>query len=187
MPFIDPRFVLLPELRTECFVLRPITVADSERDYEAVMESREYLRKWEQSTWPEDDFTVEDNRGDLIDLATWNADRRACSYTVLDWSESMCLGCLYIFPTDAKFLLESVITPVGGDEWIDFDAGVYDWVRKSQMDAGKDAEFFSLLRNWLAGEWGFDKYLFATNEQFVEQEKLFRRSDMSLRFTFSAT
>lgn len=184
MPFTDPRFVLLPGLRTEAFVLRPITVADAERDYEAVMESREYLRKWEQSTWPEDDFTVEDNRGDLIDLESWNADRKAFTYTVLDPSETVCLGCVYIFPTDAKFLLKSVITPLGDDDWTDVDAVVYHWMRKSQMDEGKDADFFSLLRNWLAGEWSFEKYLFVTNEQFVEQANLLDTADMRLRFTF---
>lgn len=37
------RFVLLPGLRAASFVVRPITARDAERDYEAVIESRDYL------------------------------------------------------------------------------------------------------------------------------------------------
>ena len=55
-------------LETPRFVLRPILATDARLDYDAVMESREYLRKWEQSTWPEDDFTVDANREDLAKL-----------------------------------------------------------------------------------------------------------------------
>lgn len=183
MPFTDPSFVLLPGLRAASFVVRPITADDAERDYEAVMESRDYLHAWEQSTWPEDDFTVEDNRGDLADLEAWNADRKAFIYTVLDPSETVCLGCVYIFPTDAKFLRASTITPVGDDQWAEYHAAVYHWVRKSEMDAGRDVEFFLLLRDWLAGEWSFEKYLFVTNEQFAAQAELMARNDMTLRFT----
>lgn len=185
MAFTDPRFVLVPGLRTESFVLRPITADDAERDHEAVMESRDYLHAWEQSTWPEDDFSVEDNRGDLVDLEAWNADRKAFTYTILDPNETVCLGCVYIFPTDATFLQTSEITPVRGDTWTDFDAVVYHWVRKSQMDTGKDAELLTLLREWLARDWEFDTYLFVTNEQFEAQAELIRRNDMALRFTFA--
>ncbi|MEH0110198.1 hypothetical protein V6N00_10845 [Tersicoccus sp. MR15.9] len=34
-------------LRTSEFVLRPITVDDAARDHDAVMETRENLRRWE--------------------------------------------------------------------------------------------------------------------------------------------
>jgi len=39
-----------PELKTEEFALRPIVVDDTEMDYAAVMETREHLRLWRQST-----------------------------------------------------------------------------------------------------------------------------------------
>src|SRR5699024_6751463 len=64
----------------------------------AVMDSGEYLRQWEQSTWPEDDFTVADNQSDLVDLERWNSASLAFTYTILDPSESRCLGCVYILP-----------------------------------------------------------------------------------------
>ena len=48
-------------LRTGEFALRPITTDDAERDYAALMETRELLRLWEQSTWPADDFHSRSN------------------------------------------------------------------------------------------------------------------------------
>jgi hypothetical protein len=68
VPFTDPNHAVPAGLSTEQFVLRPITADDAELDHGAVMETREHLRSWEQSTWPEDDFTVEANRKDLADL-----------------------------------------------------------------------------------------------------------------------
>jgi hypothetical protein len=97
MPF-GPDVSLSAGLRADEFVLRPITAADARFDCEAVMDSREYLRQWEQSTWPEDDFTVADNQSDLVDLERWNSASLAFTYTILDPSESRCLGCVYILP-----------------------------------------------------------------------------------------
>jgi hypothetical protein len=50
-------------LRTAEFVLRPIVADDAEKDHAAVMETREDLRLWEQSTWPEEDFVERRWRG----------------------------------------------------------------------------------------------------------------------------
>src|SRR5687767_2807519 len=99
-------------LKTGAFVLRPITAGDAALDYAAVMESREYLRSWEQSTWPEDDFTVAANGVDLAKLERWNSDRLAFTYTVLDPTESECRGCVYIFPTNASMFQKAEISPV---------------------------------------------------------------------------
>ena len=95
------------ELRTTDFVLRPIVADDAEMDHAAVMETREHLRLWEQSTWPEDDFTVQANREDLVDLEQHHAEHRAFTYTVLDPHGTECLGCVYVFPTSASFLVKA--------------------------------------------------------------------------------
>jgi hypothetical protein len=78
-------------LRTEEFVLRPIVADDAELDYAAVMETREYLRLWRQTTWPEDDFTVEENRKDLVECEERHLAGRAFTYTVLHPCGSECL------------------------------------------------------------------------------------------------
>ena len=174
MPF---RTGLVPpaELRTSDFYLRPITADDAERDFAAVMESREYLRFWEQSTWPRDDFTVQENREDLESLERRHKDHVGFTYTVLDPAQQECLGCVYLLPADAPSFTTATITPLDGAEWGECEAAVYFWVRKSQMALHTDVRLLEALRSWLASEWDLAGYLFVTNEQFVQQVDLFER------------
>ena len=169
-------------LTTDVFTLRPIVADDAELDYAAVMESREYLRTWEQSTWPADDFTVGANRKDLEGLEQRHADGRAFTYTVLNPTGTECLGCVYLMPTDAKMFLGAGITPVGHRRWDEFQAAVYFWVRRSHVASHTDRVVLDTLRTWLAQEWHFDGHLFVTNEQFTRQVELFRHTDLQLRF-----
>ncbi|QRP43414.1 hypothetical protein [Amycolatopsis sp. FDAARGOS 1241] len=170
------------ELRTEEFALRPIVVGDTEMDYAAVMETREHLRLWRQSTWPEDDFTVEANRKDLIDLEQRHAAQRAYTYTVLDPAGTTCLGCVYVFPTNATFLAKSTVTPVGDDEWADVDAVVFFWARLSRMVSGMDERLLAALRGWFKDEWKLDRTVYVTSEPFAQQVDLLNRTDLKLKF-----
>ena len=182
MWFGEPDSVVPGELRTPEFVLRPIRVDDAANDHAAVMETREHLRLWEQSSWPEDDFTVEANRADLLDLQTRHDEARAFTYTVLDPQGSEWLGCVYLFPTSATFLARSAVTPVADDVWSDCDVVVYFWVRASRMEVGMDARLLTALRSWLREQWGFERNVFVTNEQFRQQVELIAATDLQLKF-----
>ena len=182
MPFQNLEFEIPEGLRTDGFVLRPITAADAELDYEAVMESREYLRFWEQSTWPEDDFTVAANREDLEMLERRHADGLAFTYTVLDPAGTECLGCAYLMAPNAGSFVKSNIIPVGELRWDDFEAMIYFWVRKSQLATETDRALLDALRAWIAQEWGFGRHLFVTNEQFTQQVDMIERTDLRRRF-----
>jgi hypothetical protein len=180
--FTDSNILVPAELRTDEFVLRPIVADDAELDFAALMETREYLRLWEQSSWPEDDFTVEANRADLVGLEERHAAHRAFTYTVLDPNGTQSLGCVYIFPTSATFLAKSAVTQVGDDEWGNVDAVVYFWVRLSQMQEGLDARLLTALRAWFTDEWKLERVVYVTNEQFTQQVDLIERTDLSLKF-----
>lgn len=175
-------------LSTPWFRLRPITADDAEADHDAVLETREVLRLWEQSSWPTDDFPVEANREDLVGLAERHAAHRAFTYTVLDPAGTRCLGCVYLFPTDATFLARSTVTPVAGDRWSEVDVVAYFWVRRSLMagvspeDPGLDERLLAALRTWLAEDWRFGNTVFVTNEQFAQQVELIGRTDLALKF-----
>jgi hypothetical protein len=169
-------------LITDTFVLRPITAADAELDHAAVMESREYLRTWEQSTWPVDGFTVAANREDLASLEQRHTAGTAYTYTVLDPTQTECLGCVYIVPPDVPFLAKAQITPVAEDRWRDVDAAVYFWVRRSQLAAQTDRALLGALRSWLADEWGLARHVVVTNEQFTQQVHLIDSTDLRLGF-----
>jgi hypothetical protein len=170
------------KLTKDEFVLRPIRADDAEWDYDAVMETREFLRKWQQSPWPEDDFTVDANRADLVALEERHAAHRAFTYTVLDPSRSECLGCVYIFPISATFLAESAVARVGEDEWSDVDAVVFFWVRRSRVESGMDRRLLGALRVRFAVEWNLERVVYVTNEQVPDQADLFAGSDLVLKF-----
>lgn len=170
-------------LTTHEFTLRPITADDAEIDFAAVVETREHLRLWEQSTWPADDFTVEENREDLVGLEQRHSEHRAYTYTVLDPGGTESLGCVYVFPTTASFLQKAAVTPVGDDRWDDVEAVVYFWARLSGMETGMDGRLLAALRDWFADEWKIERAVYVTNEQFTQQVELIERTDLQLRFT----
>jgi hypothetical protein len=183
MLLIDPGRTVPLEPRTDEFFLRPITVADAARDYEAVMETREDLRVWEQSSWPEDAFTVEANAEDLADLERRHLERRAFTYTVLDPGGAESLGCVYIFPTTASFLAKATVTAVSEEAvWADVDAVVYFWIRAARISSGLEARLLSALRSWMAEDWALARTVFVTNEQFERQVRLLDAAGLRVRF-----
>jgi hypothetical protein len=181
--FIHPDEPVPGGLRNDEFVLRPITAADAEMDYRAVMETRRYLRLWEQSSWPADDFTVDANREDLVGLEKRHLAHRAFTYTVVDPAGTECLGCVYVFPTTATFLAKSAVTAVGDDDWSEVEAVIYFWARLSHMELGLDGRLLDALRAWFATEWKVARAVYVTNEQFRHQVDLIDRTDLVLKFT----
>lgn len=182
MAFTNDDFRVPAELRTDEFLLRPIRAADAELDYEAVMESKAFLRRWEQSSWPEDDFTVDANRADMVKLERRRADGESFTYTVMNPSETHCLGCVYILPTTARLFARSRITALGGAQWSAYEAGVYFWIRQSRLADGLDRRLLDALGPWLAHDWRIEHHLFVTNEQFEQQVAMFEGAGLELRF-----
>lgn len=169
-------------LRTDRLVLRPILSSDAEADHEAVMESRELLRVWEQTSWPAEDFTVEENRADLTGLELRHARRQAFTYTVVDPADGTCLGCVYLMPPDARMFDGARITPLAGQAWEDVDAAVYFWVRTSRLAAGTDRLLLAALRAWFADEWDLTRWVFVTHEDLTQQVGLLEAAGLERRF-----
>lgn len=182
MPFTNMELGVPEGLTTDDFVLRPIVAADAEMDYAAVMESREYLRTWEQTSWPADDFTVAANREDLEKLERRHASHEAFTYTVMNPAGTECLGCVYIMPPDARMFAKARITAVTDLQWDDYDAAVYFWVRRSRLATQMDRVLLDALRTWLAQDWRFRRHLIVTNEQFAQQVEMIGHTDLELRF-----
>ncbi|MGO4535308.1 GNAT family N-acetyltransferase [Leifsonia sp. 2MCAF36] len=170
-------------LVTDEFTLRPIVASDVALDYAAVMESKEYLRPWEQTGWPADDFTLEDDRTDVEMLEQRHVAHRAFTYTMMNPDETECLGCVYILPPDARHYTEARVTPVGGHEWQSYDALVSFWVRTSLLPSGMDERLLDALRTWLSQHGNLGGLLFVTNEQVTQQVELLDRTDLRLLFT----
>jgi hypothetical protein len=121
--------------------VRPLTIHDTVKDYDAVMSSRAELRGMfgPGSDWPAESLSIED---DLIDLAWHQKEfriRRSFAYTVVAPDEARVLGCVYIYPPSHAGC----------------DADVYYWVRSSELGTGLEAHLWEQLRGWLAAQWPF--------------------------------
>lgn len=146
MPFETPD--LLPQtidvprrVETEWFRIRPLTVADAERDYDAVTMSRERILGTfgPDHGWPPADLTLEQNR---IDVAWHEKEfqrRDAFTYAVVDPDETVELGCVYIQPTRAP----------------EYEAAVYFWVAERAIDQEIATAIETAIRTWISETWPF--------------------------------
>ena len=125
------------ELRTSRLVLRPLRQVDVAEDYEAVMSSADMLRRWSQSSWPTDEFTLEDNRKDLERHEREHAAREAFTFTILDPDRTRCLGCVYLAPAGPE------LGEVRGGARFPVTVGF--WVRASEIAGDLDRHLLDSL------------------------------------------
>jgi len=147
MPFETPN--LVPEsaevptrVDVDRFCIRPLTVADAERDYEAVTASSDRIRGTfgPGHAWPPADLTLEQNR---IDVAWHHKEfqrRDAFTYAVVDPEETTELGCVYVQPTRADA----------------YDAAVYFWLSDAALERELDSDIPNRVRRWLSEDWPLD-------------------------------
>ena len=173
----------IPEkLVTDEFLIRPLSATDVELDYAAVMESKEFLRKWEQSSWPADDFTLDSNLKDLQRHEGEHINRESFTFTVMNPTETECLGCIYIFPRTARWLSQAETMPMGDTDWADYEAVVLFWIRQSRLAQAMDRKLLDILRPWFEEAWTFDGHLFLTNEQCEGQVAMLEEANLKLQF-----
>ncbi len=146
-PFVPETFAVPPVLETGEFRLRMLSVADVEKDYEAVIESRELLHSMG-SRWPQEDFNLEQNLADLERHQQEFLERKAFTYTVVSLDEERVLGCVYILPVAEG----------------EGDAQVFMWVRQSEFDKGLDARLFQAVKAWIASAWPFETVIYYGRE-----------------------
>ena len=146
--FVPPEFEVPPMLETEQFRLRMLSVDDVEKDYEAVIESRQLLHSMFGGPWPREGFTLKENLDDLERHQREFLNREAFAYTVVSLDESRVLGCVYINPTQE----------------IDADAIVVMWVRQSEYDRGLDPILFQAVKDWISAVWPFQTVAYPGRE-----------------------
>jgi len=148
-PFVPSDFQVPAVLETERFRLRMLSVDDAEKDYEAVIESRELLHATFGGPWPREGFTLEENLRDLERHQREFLNREAFAYTVVSLNESRVLGCAYINPPRRT----------------DADAEVHMWVRQSEYDRGLDEVLFQAVRDWMGSAWPFATVAYPGREE----------------------
>ena len=139
--FVPDDFEIPTMLENSRFRIRMLSTDDLEKDYEAVIESRELLHTMFGGPWPTPDFSLEDNLADLEVHQNEFLTRGAFAYTVVSLDETRVLGCVYIDPPENA----------------DSDAVVVMWVRQTEYEKGLDEILFNRVRNWISSDWPFKK------------------------------
>jgi len=181
---IYPANVPVPQgFATSEFTIRPLRASDAEADYKAVVESREMLRMWDQSDWPADAFTLDDNRADLEKHESEHGARDAFTFTIMEPSERTCLGCIYVHG------LSGILNALGAGsrekEGIrSDDAFVTFWVRASRLHDHLDWRVLDDLIRWFDADWTFHRIAWGTNTADARQQSLFKRAGLAERWRF---
>lgn len=139
--FLPEDFVVPTLVAGQRFRIRPLTVHDVVKDYDAVMSSRdrlwaEYGDHW---GWPAADLTFEQALIDIGWLQKEGQLRRSFTYAVLTADEERLLGRVHIVPPHRP-----------GP-----DAGVVFWVRSDEDGSGLEKELEDFVREWLSVTWPF--------------------------------
>ena len=98
--FVADGFKAPFQVKRDNYILRKLSVDEVEKDYAAVMSSKESLRQIFEidDDWPADDMTIEENYNDLLDHQNEFDSNKGFAYTIVVPDDSRCIGCLYIYP-----------------------------------------------------------------------------------------
>jgi hypothetical protein len=137
-PLVPAGFEVPLRLETERFVLRPLTIHDVVKDYDAMI-SRGGKHQA---------LTLEQN---LIDLGWHQVEfqrRSSFTYTVMAPDGARCLGCVYIYPSKTA----------------EIDADIYLWVRGEEQQTGLDRYLYDTVRRWIDESWRFMRVAYPGRE-----------------------
>lgn len=177
MAFYPEGAVVPGWLRADEFLVRPLRATDVEADYDAVVSSRAELWLRSGGRWPREGFTLAENLADLEGHEREHREGVAFTFTVMDPTETECLGCVYINPL-ARMLERAGAT--GGQKVSagEHDAWVTFWVRQSRLADGLDGRLLRALVGWSAAEWAFSRVVFAATRAQERQIRLFEAAGM---------
>ena len=142
LPLVPDGFDVPKLVQTDRLRLRPLTIHDAVRDFDAVVTSEERLRTVYEpgGDWPSG-LTLEQN---IIELGWHQTEfqlRTSFAYTVVSHDETEVLCCVYIYPSRKD----------------EYDAQITLWIRQSRVDEGLDQHLFDTVEPWIAEVWPFKK------------------------------
>ncbi len=157
------------------FIFEPLHPKHVHLDFQAVMNTANFLQKWSFSAWPWENFSVEENLKDLEWHDSDHQNGTAFTYTILNPARDLCLGCIYINPTTRI----TPVTPEEGKLLESVSAVCTYWVEASLQKSLEDI-VFSTLKTWIDTQWSFPNLVFANNPQTPQQSQIFRTHGLQL-------
>lgn len=150
MPFVPSNDPIPAGFQAGPYLLEPIGPWLAEPDLEAVMASRELLRRWSASSWPEDDFSLEANASDLAEHADDHAKRVAFGYSVREVGTGRVFGSVYVNPV--RSWLERWTVDDGARARLKgWRTAVDWWFRADEVE--RWPAFFDTLNSWMESAW----------------------------------
>jgi hypothetical protein len=181
-----PEDIAVPNRRiTDEFIFRPLQAIDVELDYEAVIASRAKLLERTAGEWPKEGFTIEENLKDLEYHEQQHQDGNEFTFTIMNVSESECLGCIYIHPL-VKRLKQAVDKEDLADLDIkDYEAWLAFWVTPKAEERGLDRRVVEELQSWFSEEWAFSKVALSFGPRPSPQDlQLVEDVGLKVRYSF---
>lgn len=164
---------------TDEFLVRPLRITDVELDYDAVISSREELLLWSGGDWPVEGFPLEANLADLHRHEREHNEGVAFTYTIMNPTETECLGCIYIAPMAVRAgragASAEQITSIG-----DYEAWVNFWVRHSRLADELDRRVLITLLDWLKTQWAFKRVVLAARKEQSRQVQIYTDAGLHL-------
>ncbi|MBD0412822.1 hypothetical protein [Pseudoalteromonas distincta] len=136
---VNNEFVVPIEKHFENFTLVKVNPKYTKLDYKALMSAREFIQISLGTTWPADDFTLQENTQTLeSDLIAFN-NKESFTFHVMNNDKTKVIGCIYITGT-----VDS-----------EFDANVFSWVAKEHLATPLFDELRTNVKTWVKNEWPF--------------------------------
>ncbi len=182
MTFYPPAAAVPEGLRTDEFLLRMLRATDVELDYDAVISSRQQLLIRSGGDWPVEGFSLAENLADLQRHEQEHLERKAFTYTVMNPTETQCLGCVYLNPLLPLFQrlnanTEEINTLQAHDAWVTF------WVRQSRLAGHLDHRLLTALHSWFKHEWAFSRVFFRADEEEPAVIQMLQEAELQLYYT----
>lgn len=167
---LNPDCLPVPEIySTDLFVIRRQMRTDNVLDFQAVMTSRQELRVWSDSDWPQDEFTIEENAADLDMHIGEHARDEAYGFSIFDATHSTLLGSLYLSQV-ASIVANYQVDPSLAARLKHFDVCADYWLRQGVSAEIKSA-FLQTVQAWLSEAWWFTNVAFGSRRGMVDQRR----------------
>ncbi|MEZ5006766.1 MAG: hypothetical protein R2728_11535 [Chitinophagales bacterium] len=160
---------------SEAVTIFPTNIEFAASDFKAVMASKDELRLWSDSEWPENNFTVEANKEDLKHHVEDNEAHCAYGFMLYDANRKTCYGSLYVNPINPDSFKNAP------SEIAQFDARVDCWIR-TDIDETLKIAIVKELKNWLDNEWPI-QWGFTARPTLSQYQKLFSKCGLKRSLT----
>lgn len=135
------------------------------------MDSRDELRVWSDSEWPEDSFTPEADLEDLhMHIGEHDRDE-AYGFSIFTPDERTLLGSLYLSEV-APFLDNHAASPAEREVLARAQVRVESWLRRG-TEGDFERQFLEAVRRWLAEAWWFGEVAYGSRRGAEAQRAVY--------------